>query len=317
MWSILKEKKMMTEIEKEISDDFLPFSLEQIPTIKKYLKLKKYEESNHNIVNMILWLEWYPLFCVEDENYLLLLGIHKGELFLYMPLCEDKYFEEAILKAKSIFDFYKVKFVLSCFTKESMDKVIELFPKYHACPACESFDYVYSIEKLISFSGKKLQKKRNHLNAFYRDYENRYVYESLNKENIEECKVFLEQWKTDDEDAFLQHDRKGTMHILEYYDFLDCKGGCIRIDGEVKAFAIGSVLSDRMIQENIEKADESIRGLYQAILKEFLSHEFSEYQYVNREDDMGYENLRAAKLAYHPEFMIEKFRLCREGEGND
>ncbi|SJZ42510.1 hypothetical protein SAMN02745191_0564 [Anaerorhabdus furcosa] len=317
MQNIRKEVRTMTEIEIEMYHDFLPVSKEQWEKIKEYLSINHYEESNHNLVNMILWLEWYPLFCVEHEHYLLLLGIHEGELFLYMPLCKDEYFNEAIVKAKSIFDHYGVKFVLSCFTKEAMDKVLMIYPEYCACPARESYDYVYRVEKLMSFSGKKLQKKRNHLNAFYKDYENRFVYEAMNKENVVECKAFLEKWKAEDEDAFLQSDRKGTMRILDLFGEIEYRGGCIRIDGEIKAFAIGSILSKRMCQENIEKADPTIRGLYQALIKEFLSHEFSEFEYVNREDDMGYDNLRQAKMAYYPEFMIEKYRLCREGENRD
>ena len=74
-------------------------------------------------------------------------------------------------------------------------------------------------------------------------------------------------------------------------------------------FAIGSMLSDRMCQENIEKADGDVRGLYQCIMKEMLSHEFPGIELVNREDDTGRENLRAAKLSYHPVSIIEKYRI--------
>ncbi|MPM46329.1 hypothetical protein SDC9_93027 [bioreactor metagenome] len=62
-----------------------------------------------------------------------------------------------------------------------------------------------------------------------------------------------------------------------------------------------------MGQINVEKADEKIRGLYQAILKEFLLRNFMDLPYLNREDDMGKDNLRQAKMAYNPVFMIEKF----------
>ncbi|MBQ7890476.1 MAG: DUF2156 domain-containing protein, partial [Erysipelotrichaceae bacterium] len=164
-----------------------------------------------------------------------------------------------------------------------------------------------------SFAGKKLQKKRNHLNAFYKEYDGRWSYESITSENAQECIEFLKTWTVVDDER-LAYDVSGAKRVLEHFEVLPARGGLIRIDGQVKAFAIGSVLTERMCQENIEKADESIRGLYQAICREFLIHEFPDFQYVNREDDMGMENLRQAKKAYHPSFMIEKYRLCRAGE---
>lgn len=291
--------------------DFDPVQDEDIEDIRSYLALCEYEESNHNLVNLFQWIPWYPLFKFKTEHYYLLLGIHQGEFFLYMPLCKSEYVEEAILKGKEIFDEHQFPFVLSCFTKEMMERVLRLFPEYQACPAPESYDYVYLCEKLISFSGKKLQKKRNHLNAFYQQYQGRYGYESIDENNIQECMDFLAKWKLDEEDEALVFDRIGTQRVLERYFKLGCKGGLIRIDQEVKAFAIGSHLSSSMCQENIEKADDSIRGLYQAMIKEWLSHEFSEYEYCNREDDMGKENLRQAKQAYAPIKMIEKYRLCK------
>ncbi len=292
--------------------DFDPVTEDDICDIEHYLSLCQYEESNHNLINMFLWMEWYPLFKVKTERYYLLLGIHEGQLFIYMPLCREEDFDEAILKAKEIFDWHGVPFVLSCFTSRMMDHVLKLFPEYSACPAPESFDYVYLTEKLISFSGKKLQKKRNHLNAFYAEYQDRYEYESLNEENVKECLAFLEEWKKDvTEDDFFEYERRGVRRLLQRYAVFHYRGGLIRIDGKVKAFAIGSLLSERMCQENVEKADDRIRGLYQAIMREMLMHEFKDTLYCNREDDMGRENLRQAKRAYAPVMMIEKFKLCK------
>ena len=299
---------------KELEHDFMAVQPEVWPVIQTYLERAHYEECNHNIVCMLLWLDWYPLFYFKTENYMILLGIHEGEFFTYMPLCTPEYFEEALRKAKSIFDHYGHRFVLACYTKEAMERVLEIFPDYQAVSIRDQADYVYETAKLISFSGKALQKKRNHLNAFYREYEGRWVYESLTRENLEECREYLAGWHTDDANPEVQEDRTGTNRILDLFGKIPYRGGLIRIDGKVRAFAIGSVLSDRMCQENIEKADDEFRGLYQAIMREFLSHEFPDYQYVNREDDMGEENLRHAKEAYHPAFMIEKYRICEEGQ---
>ena len=63
---------------------------------------------------------------------------------------------------------------------------------------------------------------------------------------------------------------------------------------------------------NVEKADVSIRGCYQAIMVEHIKHCLLEYEFVNREDDMGLESLRQAKMAYNPCFMISKYRLRKE-----
>lgn len=300
----------------DLEADFKPVTLSDLPVIQKYLEKSHYEESNHNLINMIQWVDWYPLFQYRTENYLLLLGIHQGQMFLYMPLCEEAYFEEALRKAKSIFKRYHCPFVLSCFTKEMMDKVVEIYPEYCGCHEEAADDYVYEVEALKTFAGKKLQKKRNHLNAFYKEYEGRWSYESMTQENALECIEFLNEWAKGS-DLPLYYDVTGTRRVLEHFGKLDGKGGIIRIDGKIRAFAIGSVLSERMCQENIEKADESIRGLYQAIVREFLVHEFPDFKYVNREDDMGMDNLRQAKKAYNPSFMIEKYRLCRAGEEDD
>ena len=304
----------MTKVELEA--DFKLVTLSDLPVIQEYLEKAGYEESNHNLINMIQWADFYPLFQYRTEDYLLLLGIHQGQMFLYMPLCERQYFEEAIRKARSIFQRYDCPFVLSCFTKEMMELVIDIYPEYCGCHECAADDYVYEVESLKSFSGKKLQKKRNHLNAFYKEMEHRWVYESISRENAEECIAFLNGFD-DEGDERLHYERIGIERVLQHFHELPAKGGLIRVDGQVKAFAIGSVLTQRMCQENVEKADESIRGLYQAMMRELLIHEFPDFQYVNREDDMGIENLRQAKKAYNPAFMIEKYRLCKVGEEND
>ena len=42
---------------------------------------------------------------------------------------------------------------------------------------------------------------------------------------------------------------------------------------------------------------------------EFVKNEWSEFEYINREEDMGIEGLRKAKLSYRPHHMVKKF-IC-------
>lgn len=86
--------------------------------------------------------------------------------------------------------------------------------------------------------------------------------------------------------------------------------GIIRIDGRIEAVTLGEFAktnSKETVLVHVEKADDRVRGLYQAINNEFCKRLPVETVYVNREEDMGMENLRQTKLSYKPVKMAEKY----------
>ena len=86
--------------------------------------------------------------------------------------------------------------------------------------------------------------------------------------------------------------------------------GIIRINGKIEAVTMGEFAktnSKETVIVHVEKADDRIRGLYQAINNEFCKRLPEETVYVNREEDMGLENLRQTKLSYKPVMMGEKY----------
>lgn len=160
-----------------------------------------------------------------------------------------------------------------------------------------SDDYVYLTEKLIDLSGDELHSKKNMLNSFLK---NDFVYEEIDQNNITRAKAFcLEKCYTPDEGLV-------TERFFDNFTALDLKGAVLKIGGEIVAATVGECRRDTVIIHT-EKAEKDVRGAYAAINNLFLKNTMSHTRYVNREDDMGLENLRKAKLSYKPEFMIEKY----------
>jgi hypothetical protein len=88
---------------------------------------------------------------------------------------------------------------------------------------------------------------------------------------------------------------------------LNVFGGAIYVDGCLEAFALGEKLNENTAVVHFEKANPEIRGLYQLINQWFCKNVLQGFTYVNREQDLGSEGLRRAKISYRPHHMVEKF----------
>ena len=98
-----------------------------------------------------------------------------------------------------------------------------------------------------------------------------------------------------------------TLNSLRLFEELSLVGGILRVDGEIVAFTLGEPVNDDTFVVHIEKAYADVEGSYTMINQQFVEHELlGNYRYVNREDDVGLEGLRKAKLSYKPIFMVDK-----------
>jgi hypothetical protein len=177
----------------------------------------------------------------------------------------------------------------------------------------DNFDYIYSVQKLSTLSGKKLDAKRNHINKFKKLHT--FKYEEISDENISDCIDIIEKWckeRNYSQSDSLIAERKANLDLMNNFNSLRVKGAIIEVDGRPEAFTVGEQLNSNTVVIHVEKANSEIHGLYPLVNQQFLANHWNDIEYVNREQDLGIEGLRKAKLSYNPVSLLEKFtvELC-------
>ena len=184
------------------------------------------------------------------------------------------------------------------------------FPgRYNFSPRRERADYIYLQSDLANLPGKKYHQKRNFCARFEREYEGRYAFEELSGHNLKNVLEFQEVWRRGnghDTVTSLQEENTAIKCLLCNMEELRVSGLVLSVDGKVAGFTAGSAISNETFDVSVEKADYELVGAYPMLCRE-LSRHCGSYKYMNREEDLGVENLRKSKLSYHPHMLIEKF----------
>ncbi|WP_050635674.1 GNAT family N-acetyltransferase [Candidatus Stoquefichus sp. SB1] len=286
--------------------------LEDYSIIKPFLDLADYEGYNSNFVTMMMWNHEYHIQYEVHEHFLIMLHHYKDIKFWAMPFTSPEYYQEAIDYMINYSHQHQFTFMIDCAIEDFVEKIKPIYSQqllFERTPYND--DYIYDRQMLQTLSGKKMQKRRNHYNSFLKNYPH-YVYRDLDiTDDFETILSCLNRWENEKDNLSesMTSEVRGIMSLLSSKHLLDFEVGGIFIEGQMEAFIIASRLKHSTIQIHVEKANKEIRGLYPAILKEMLEHHFPDEKYVNREEDMGLENLRKSKQSLHPVKMIYKYRI--------
>lgn len=170
-------------------------------------------------------------------------------------------------------------------------------------------DYLYMLDDLKTFPGKRFHGQRNHLNRFYKDNPgSRYV--PVTWDTLPRARAFLTEYvyRTPARSPIEAEEQCRAQELLEAVSLLQLQAGYLETArGDIVALAIGEVVGDTLYV-HVEKARLDYPGAYQAIVSAFACHAAQpDTRYCNREDDSGEEGLRRSKEAYHPVAMIDKY----------
>jgi hypothetical protein len=168
----------------------------------------------------------------------------------------------------------------------------------------DNFDYLYFREDLAKLTGKKYHKKKNLVNQFlnaYAHYEGR----SLTAALVPQAKEILKRWKQDkDGDG----DFRAAAEALDLFDMLKLRGAVYYVEGRPAAYCLGeSIAKGKMFAIHFEKAADEYKGIYQFMNRAFAASLPRFFTYINREQDLGDEGLRQAKMTYRPAGFVKKY----------
>lgn len=278
--------------------------------------------------NLISWRFLYNTQFAVIDDYLVF-RFHTGRHLAYMmPIPKPQVMEDGSYRVKPC-DECSVKvirtirddsiamghpFLMLGVCNYMVDLIEQSFPDTFTIEPNRNFaDYIYTRDKLINLSGKKLQSKRNHINKFKSLYP-QYTYRPLTEDLIPQCLELEKQWRkvskddTDEQDLdeSLSIELRSMTRAFHRWDRLGLTGGTIWVDDKLVAFTFGCPINQTTFDVCVEKADVNYEGSFSIINQEFVKHLPEQYCYINREEDMGNEGLRRAKLSYHPDILLEK-----------
>lgn len=289
---------------------FKKTEIENIEIFKKYIGFSGELSCESAFVNLLVWQSAYNNMWAEEDGQLIIKS-GKGENSSYrLPFGND------FIKGINLIREYSSEEYPDFWVQEGkrLDNFKAHFgDKYIFEESRDAFDYIYLRSDLADLSGKKYHGKRNHISAFSKKHD--WFYKPITPNNIEEVKLCAEKWYAENkgrEDKYLRTEKRGVETILNNMELLGVKGGAIYADGGVVAFTLGSQISGEIFDIHIEKALSDYAEGYTVINREF-ARTLENYKYINREDDMGLEGLRKAKLSYKPAILLKKYS-CRKRE---
>lgn len=281
-----------------------PLTIEQCSSFQERLSRFPPLISEHTFTNLFVWLHYRPVFWTEYKGSLLLCNQRTAK----DPGDEDGYCLFGPPVGPLSLSTLAQDKIVTC-AERLPEKLLETIDRSSAVVTADhdNSDYVYLVEDLARLTGRKYSKKRNLIKQCLDGYH--CEYEPITADNIKECIALQHRWcalRQCSEHPMLAGETQAVLTAFEHFERFKLIGGAIRVDGDIQAYTVGEALSPGVAVCHFEKAMPHVSGLGQLINHWFAKESLGEFQYVNREQDLGVKGLRQAKESYHPCHMVPK-----------
>ncbi len=289
--------------------DFQDITLEDRTILSPLLWTYQPDSSELSFTNLFCWKAHYRFRWSIYQNWLLVIGETEGRPFALPPIGPGgrapivRLLLEQLAQENGSQPFlWRVD--------ERCAEELRGVPGLVIQEDRDQFDYLYRTSDLVELPGKPYHGQKNHINRLRAEhaFRSRPLEESI----IPACLEMVGAWCTlrrCEDDLGLFDEWEAVRQALTHFHQLDCAGLAIEVEGKVEAFSLGELLNAQTAVIHFEKANPAIRGLYPLINQQFAALHFAETSFINREQDLGEEGLRAAKLSYHPIRLALKYQV--------
>lgn len=297
---------------------FEMITLEKKPVLDTYLTQYGEGSCQHSFVSMFCMSEKYgDMFCLKDQFlYILRIGQCTEHQRVYLFPMGDPNDRDGLKQAicEILEDAHSHGAAASFRTVTQRAKTLleELFPGQFQIEPCRDYaEYLYTNNKLANLPGSEMASKRHDINTFYRNYGDRTLIERIRPDHLDEIldfqKYWLNEYLGDEEDVQLDFENLAIQRGISHFSALNLSGIVVFVDGKIAGYAYGAPLSDTHYDVIIEKGDRRIPDIYRILNRELVRMCCQGFTYINREEDVGVQGLRKAKLSYKPDCFIEKY----------
>lgn len=281
------------------SFDFSPVHIEDKALIQKYTDKYQPESCEYSFANIYCWKEPYNnLWSIYKDRLVVYDGVNQTS---FMPLGKKMAPHELAAFSK-------------CMKKRGLGPDIGVVPSeyienhpeveryYTVVDERDSAEYIYSVEALCDLKGVKLHKKKNLISQFHRKYPN-FSVAPMTDTLISKVKLLADQIYNSHERFLpgIENEHIALMQAFDNFDRIGLEGLVVNIGDDLVAFSVFSALNDDMYDIHFEKSCHQFKGAAQVINHETAKVLREKCRYVNREQDLGIQGLRQAKMSYDPE----------------
>ncbi len=284
--------------------EFAPIALDMRDELYPALNLSRDGISEFTFSNLYLFRGTYGYRIARlPGGGFVIEGSKQGKSFFYVPCClpDDAIFDELMTGHDYLKNLSESQADAHRLSLEARG--------YRVDEDRDNFDYLYLRADLAELSGKAYHKKRNLVNAFLNSY--RYEQKPLSRENVADAIAVLDEWRSS---KGVDGDYAAAREALELYDRLGMRGCVYYVESAPAGWCLGEPLArGKMFAIHFEKACDRYKGIYQFINQAFAQSLPAYFRHVNREQDLGDEGLRQAKMTYRPCGFVKKYRVTKGG----